>query len=50
MSTGKRAVLTSVGPGTGLAIVRPHMAGGYRVAMIARELPDTHAFAGDVTD
>lgn len=60
MSSSKLAVVTGVGPGTGLAIVRRLVAGGYQVAMIARnaerlaaiaqELPGTHAFALDVTD
>lgn len=60
MSTSKLALVTGVGPGTGQAIVRRLVAGGYKVAMIARnaerlaeiakQLPDTYAFAVDVTD
>lgn len=54
------ALITGVGPGTGSALVRRFVAGGYRVAMLARdaerlaalaaELPDARAFACDVTD
>ena len=53
-------VITGVGPGTGSALVRRFVAGGYRVAMLSRnagrldaiadELPDAHAFACDVSD
>jgi NAD(P)-dependent dehydrogenase (short-subunit alcohol dehydrogenase family) len=53
-------VITGVGPGTGSALVRRFVSGGYRVAMLARnagrldalakELPDAHAFACDVSD
>jgi NAD(P)-dependent dehydrogenase (short-subunit alcohol dehydrogenase family) len=53
-------VITGVGPGTGSALVRRFVAGGYRVAMLARnaqrldalaaELPDAQAFACDVSD
>lgn len=52
-------LVTGVGPGTGSAIVR-RFAGDYKVAMLARsadrladlagELDDAHAFACDVTD
>ncbi|WOD11507.1 SDR family NAD(P)-dependent oxidoreductase [Pseudomonas sp. NyZ704] len=54
------AIVTGVGPGTGSAIVRRLAAAGYRVAMLARnqqrldelaaQVPDSHAFAVDVTD
>src|SRR5689334_17427332 len=53
-------VITGVGPGTGSALVRRFVSGGYHVAMLARnagrlealakELPDAHAFPCDVTD
>jgi NAD(P)-dependent dehydrogenase (short-subunit alcohol dehydrogenase family) len=53
-------VITGVGPGTGSALVRRFVSGGYRVAMLARnagrldalakELPDAHAFTCDVSD
>jgi len=54
------ALITGVGPGTGSALVRRFVAGGYRVAMLARdaerlavleaEFPDARAFACDVSD
>ncbi len=54
------AIITGVGPGTGSAMVRRFVAGGYQVAMIARdvarlealaaELPDAFAVPCDVTD
>ena len=54
------ALITGVGPGTGAAIARRFAAGGYRVAMLARdegrlksleaELPGSIAVACDVTD
>lgn len=60
MSDNKLALVTGVGPGTGQAVVRRLVAGGYQVAMIARdaerlagiasELPGSHAYAADVTD
>jgi NADP-dependent 3-hydroxy acid dehydrogenase YdfG len=53
-------VISGVGPGTGSSLVRRFVAGGYRVAMLARnaarlqalgsELPDAHAFACDVSN
>jgi NAD(P)-dependent dehydrogenase (short-subunit alcohol dehydrogenase family) len=53
-------VITGVGPGTGSALVRRFVSGGYSVAMLARnaarldalakELPDAHAFPCDVTE
>lgn len=62
MSTDTKplALVTGVGPGTGAAVVRRFAAGGYRVAMLARnaerlaelaaEIPDTIAVPCDVTD
>jgi len=54
------AVVTGVGPGTGAAIARRFAAGGFRVAMLARdaqrlaelegEIDGAHAFPCDVTD
>ncbi|MBU7579272.1 MAG: SDR family NAD(P)-dependent oxidoreductase [Porphyrobacter sp.] len=54
------AVVTGVGPGTGTALVRRFVEGGYQVAMIARdagrldalaaELPDAFAVPCDVSD
>lgn len=56
----KVALVTGVGPGTGIAIARRLAKGGYEVAMIARnedrlqkfaaEIPQSRAFAADVTD
>jgi NAD(P)-dependent dehydrogenase (short-subunit alcohol dehydrogenase family) len=53
------AIVTGVGPGTGSAIVRRFVAGGFRVIALARspdriraleqELPDTHAVICDVS-
>lgn len=53
-------VVTGVGPGTGAALVRRFVAGGYQVAMLARnaerlgdlarEMADAHAFTCDVSD
>jgi len=53
-------VITGVGPGTGSALARRFAAGGYRVAMLARnrdrlarleaELPGSKAFPCDVSD
>ncbi|HLI64832.1 MAG TPA: SDR family NAD(P)-dependent oxidoreductase, partial [Caulobacteraceae bacterium] len=54
------AIVTGVGPGTGAAIARRFAAGGYRVAMLARnadrlaalekEIPDSIAVPCDVAD
>ena len=54
------ALITGVGPGTGAALVRRFVEGGYRVAMIARdverlgaleaEIPEAVAMPCDVTD
>jgi NAD(P)-dependent dehydrogenase (short-subunit alcohol dehydrogenase family) len=44
------AVVTGVGPGTGSAIVRRLAAGGYAVAMLARKVQHTRAYACDVSD
>ena len=54
------AIITGVGPGTGAAMARRFSAGGYQVAMIARnveridaiarDLPDSFAVACDVSD
>lgn len=54
------AVVTGVGPGTGAAIARRFARGGYAVAMLARnrdrlaalarEIPNSHAYPCDVTD
>ena len=60
VSGGGVCVVAGVGPGTGLACVERFAKGGYRVAMLARnesrlkewatDIPNTHAFAADVTD
>lgn len=54
------ALITGVGPGTGAAMARRFAAGGYRVAMLARdakrldalqrEIPDSRAYTCDVSD
>ena len=59
MNGNRIALVTGVGPGTGLALVRRFVAGGYQVAMIARnaerlagfarQLPGCHAYPADVT-
>jgi NADP-dependent 3-hydroxy acid dehydrogenase YdfG len=59
-NTTPLAVVTGVGPGTGSAVVRRFAAGGYRVAMLARdktrldalaaEIPSAVPMACDVTD
>ena len=53
-------LITGVGPGTGSALVKRFAAAGYTIAMLARneqrladlaaEVPDAHAFACDVSD
>ncbi len=53
-------VVTGVGPATGSALVKRFAAGGYRIAMLARDaerlaelakaVPDAHAFPCDVYD
>jgi len=53
-------VISGVGPGTGAAVTRRFAAGGYAVAMLARnverldqlaaEIPNAHAYPCDVTD
>ncbi len=60
MSDPKVCLVTGVGPGTGKAIVERFVAGGYAVAMLARnterlasiekDLEGAHAFPCDVTD
>jgi len=59
-TTKPLALVTGVGPGTGAAVVRRFVQGGYRVAMLARDaerlaalerdIPDTIAAPCDVTD
>ena len=56
----KVCLITGVGPGTGTALVRRFAAGGYLVAMLARdatrldglaaEVPEAHPFVCDVSD
>lgn len=56
----KLALVTGVGPGTGLSVVKRFVAGGYDVAMIARngerlrgfeaQIPGTRAFICDVAN
>jgi NAD(P)-dependent dehydrogenase (short-subunit alcohol dehydrogenase family) len=56
----KIAVITGVGPGTGASLTRRFAAGGYRVAMLARnaerladfekEIPNARAYPCDVSD
>lgn len=58
--TNKVCLITGVGPGTGTALVRRFVEGGYSVAMIARnadrlselsaQLVDAKSYACDVTD
>ncbi|HLZ82978.1 MAG TPA: SDR family NAD(P)-dependent oxidoreductase [Caulobacteraceae bacterium] len=44
------AIVTGVGPGTGSAIVRRFQAGGYRVAMLARDAGRLDALAAELSD
>lgn len=44
------AIVTGVGPGTGTALVRRFVEGGYRVAMIARDIARLDALAGELPD
>ena len=56
----KVGLITGVGPGTGTALVRRFIEGGYQVAMLARseerlaalsaELPEANSFVCDVSD
>jgi NAD(P)-dependent dehydrogenase (short-subunit alcohol dehydrogenase family) len=58
--SAKHALVTGVGPGTGLSIARRLAQGGYRVSMLARdgarlkgietEIAETRGFAADVSD
>lgn len=60
MTTKPLALVTGVGPGTGAAVSRRFAAGGYRVAMLARdadrlaaleaEIPDSTGLVCDVAD
>ena len=60
MSSAGVCLITGVGPGTGSALARRFAAGGYRVAMLARnrerlaalerEIPGARGFACDVAD
>lgn len=60
MTTKPLALVTGVGPGTGAAVSRRFAAGGYRVAMLARdadrlaaleaEIPDSIGLVCDVAD
>ena len=44
------AIITGVGPGTGAALARRFDAGGYRVALLARDEARLNALAADLTD
>ena len=44
------AIVTGVGPGTGSAMARRFQAGGYRVAMLARDAGRLNALAVDLPD
>ena len=58
--SSKTALITGVGPGTGSALARRFAAGGYQVAMLARngerlaalqaEVAGSRAFACELTD
>lgn len=44
------ALVTGVGPGTGAAVARRFAAGGYRVAMLARDAARLAALEAEITD
>jgi NADP-dependent 3-hydroxy acid dehydrogenase YdfG len=44
------AIITGVGPGTGAAMARRFSAGGYQVAMIARNTERLDALSRDLAD
>ena len=44
------AIVTGVGPGTGAAMARRFQAGGFRVAMLARDAGRLNALAADLPD
>jgi NADP-dependent 3-hydroxy acid dehydrogenase YdfG len=46
--TAPVALVSGVGPGTGAAICRRFAAGGYRVAMLARDATRLDALAGEI--
>ena len=60
MVTTKICLITGVGPGTGAALVKRFADAGYTIAMIARneerlaalasDVADTHAYPCDVSD
>ena len=47
-NTKPLAIVTGVGPGTGSAVVRRFAAGGYRVAMLARDKTRLDALAAEI--
>ncbi|MCG8589883.1 MAG: SDR family NAD(P)-dependent oxidoreductase [Proteobacteria bacterium] len=49
-SADKVCIVTGVGPGTGTALVERFAAGGYRVAMLARNAERLEALAGRIGD
>lgn len=50
MSSKPLAIITGVGPGTGSALVRRFAAGGFTVAMLARDAARLDALAAEVPD
>jgi NADP-dependent 3-hydroxy acid dehydrogenase YdfG len=44
----RTCLVTGVGPGTGAALVRRFAAGGYRVAMLARDAARLERLAGEI--
>jgi NADP-dependent 3-hydroxy acid dehydrogenase YdfG len=48
VSAAPVALVTGVGPGTGAAVVRRFAAGGYRVAMLARDAERLETLAGEI--